>query len=97
MTQDKKRPGSAALQALTAAAMTLPAYQAAAATRDETTRLSLRTALYDEAELDPAQVSSDTTERYDIEVGQFRASAPLGERFAVALDVAYETMSGASP
>ncbi|WP_165831329.1 DUF3570 domain-containing protein [Abyssibacter profundi] len=97
MTDQKKRPGSAALQALTAAAMTLPAYQAAAATRDETTRVSLRTALYDEAELDPAQVSSDTTERYDIEVGQFRASAPLGEHFAVALDVAYETMSGASP
>lgn len=97
MTQQTKRPGAAALQALTAAAMTLPAYQAPAATRDETARVSVRTALYDEDALDPAQVSSDTTERYDIEIGQFRASAPLGERFSVALDVAYETMSGASP
>ncbi len=97
MTDSKPRPASKALQALTAAAMSLPAYQTAAATRDETARVSVRTALYDEAELDSQQVASTTTERYDIEIGQLRASTPLGERFSVALDVAYETMSGASP
>ena len=94
---DSKHPAGKALQALTAAAMSLPAYQVAAATRDDTTRVSVRTALYDEASLDDDRVASATTERYDIEIGQFRASTPLGERFSVALDVAYETMSGASP
>lgn len=89
---------STALQALTAAAMALPVYQdAAAVTRDEQTRMDLRASNYSEDALAAEQTSSDVRERYDINVGQFRLTTPVGERWAVSFDAAYETMSGASP
>ena len=92
-----RRPGPA-LTALTAAALALPAYQRAeAASRDEQAGVSVRASHYTEDALDRSQTAGDVTERFDITVGQAKGRLPVGQRFELSLDAAYETLSGASP
>lgn len=82
------------LASLTAAALALPAFSAAAAPREEHATVALRASQYQEAEFEGATGSSD---RYDIAVFQLRAGAPVFDSWRVSADLAYETMSGASP
>lgn len=86
-----------ALASLTAAALALPAFQAAAGARDETTTVSLRASQYLEDELPQSQVAGGSQERYDISAFRLRAALPVLESFRVTGDLGYETLSGASP
>lgn len=86
---------SATLAALTGAALGLPGIakgQAADAARGD-----YRYSTYREADLPAGKVDGPDGQRYEIQTHQFRLAAPLGGPFDGALDLAYESMSGASP
>ncbi len=86
------------LASLTAAALALPAFQAAADARDETRIVSLRASQYLENDLPASQLASGSEgDRYDISLLRLRAGAPVFDSFRVTADLGYETMSGASP
>lgn len=89
--------GSGALTALTAAAMSLPAYQAQAANRDDQAKLSMRFSQYGEHRLEREKVQGNNRDRYDISVMQVAASLPVLKRLQVNINSQYEVMSGASP
>lgn len=94
---EKKGQGAATLTALTAAAMSLPAFQAQAATRDDTTKIGLRMSHYGEHRLERDKVQGGNRDRYDISVMQMQAQVPFLERMKVNVNAQYEVMSGASP
>ena len=85
---------SSPLAALTAAAMSLPAF---AGTQPVESTLSLGISNYREADIPPHLVAGGDNRRYDIGVRQFRLLAPVGRRWSFGLDRSQETMSGASP
>ena len=87
--------------ALTTSALALPGVGGVTALRGDTppaqSLLSYRVSSYKEDDLDLSALVVGSPERYDIEIHQLRYSAPLGDRYSVALESSYESMSGASP
>lgn len=89
-----KKPAEA-LQALSSAALALPAY-AAAPPAD--TQIDYHYFSYREARLPGAQAASgQAAERYDIDGHTLNAQMPLGAQYGVRADLTIESMSGASP
>ncbi len=89
----------AALHALTSSALALPglASTAGAEAPSDRFRADYNYSFYSEDELDNSDVAGGDNERYEIHMHQWHLAAPVGDRVDVGLDVAYETMSGASP
>lgn len=90
------RTPSPSLLALTSSALLLPAY-AAADSAPDTITMGLRYSEYQEDDVKAQDSFGGDSERYDIDVSQFRLLAPVGSNWSVAFDVQRETMSGASP
>lgn len=89
---------NATLAALTSSALLLPAYQVAQADAPpDFTEVGVRYSKYKEDDIRGAKSFGDGSERYDIDVAQFHLLAPVADSWSVALDVAWEDMSGASP
>ncbi len=98
----KQKSPSKSLLALTAAALALPGISGVgqAATAPAESILSYRTTSYLEDDLLAANVSNlptGTTERYDIDVQQFRFFTPIGNALSLDAMVQTEVLSGASP
>jgi len=93
------------LLALSAAALALPALAPSArAVAPTETVLSYRYSQYREEDLDRAEVSDinveeggASTHRYNIDVNQYSLSTPVGQHYAMTLDVQDETLTGATP
>lgn len=87
-------PKSAALLALTQAALALPGFAAA---DDNPTQLDYLYSRYDEAKLPASHSASGrSSERFSIDSHVFRAASALGDN-NLGVDLSYETLSGASP
>lgn len=82
------------LAALAAAAAALPVAAESAPT-DQV--LAYRFSQYQEADAPRERTFTNTTERYTIDVHQFRYARPLAEDWYLNSEFQYETMSGASP
>ncbi len=82
------------LAALAAAAATLPA-QAESQPTDEV--FAYRFSQYQEADAPRERTFTPVTERYSIDIHQFRYARPLAEDWYLNTEFQYETMSGASP
>jgi len=96
--QRLRRPG--ALAALTTGALALPGLAPRATAEGLTDQITseYNFSRYSEAKLPSSKVAPGSERgRYDIDMHQVRLAAPVGERFALGLDVVYETMSGATP
>jgi hypothetical protein len=94
------RPGekNSALLALTSSALLLPAYQAARADAPpEFIELGVRYSKYEEDRTQASKTFGGSSQRYDIDAAQFHLLAPVADDWAVAVDVQWEDMSGASP
>lgn len=91
--------GARALQALASSALALPGVAGnAAAEGTERYRADYTFSYYKEDDLDASKVApGNETSRYEIQVHQFHVAAPIAARFDLGLDVAHETMSGATP
>ena len=86
------------LLALTSSALMLPAYQhARAEAPPEFTELGLRYSNYKEDDTRSSKTFGGSSERMEVDVAQFHLLAPVADDWSVALDVAWEDMSGASP
>lgn len=80
--------------ALSSAAMSLPAF---AASQPVETSIAIKASTYREEDISSQAVISGANSRYDIDIGQFRLVAPVGEAWSIDAGVTWETMSGASP
>ena len=80
--------------ALSTAAMALPAF---AAPQPVETIVAIKATTYQEEDVPQRDVLTGSDERYKIDIAQFRLLTPVGEKWSLGVDVAYETMSGASP
>ncbi len=86
------------LLALTSSALLLPAYQGAQADAPpDYTEMGVRYSKYKEDDIQGAKSFGGGSERYEIDIAQFHLIAPVADSWSVALDVAWEDMSGASP
>jgi len=87
------------LAALGAAALALPglAGSARADAPRERFDVNYRYSYYKENNLKPSRLAAGSRDRYEIQVHQLQTVAPLTSRMDLQVDVAYETMSGASP
>lgn len=95
---DSKDNCNPTLMALTSSALLLPAYQGALADAPpEYTEVGVRYSKYEEDDILSKKAFGGDSERYEIDVAQFHLLAPVAEQWSVALDVAWEDMSGASP
>lgn len=93
-----KRDGNNTLLALTSSALLLPAYQSARAEAPpEYTELGLRYSNYEEDDTASSKTFGGSSERMEVDVAQFHLLAPVADNWSLALDVAWEDMSGASP
>ncbi len=91
----EKRP---ALLALTSSALLLPAYQGVRAdAAPEFIELGMRYSKYEEDNTQGSKTFGGSSQRYDIDAAQFHLLAPVADNWAVAVDVQWEDMSGASP
>lgn len=87
--------GRTALQALSSAALALPAYAAAPPAE---TQVDYHYFSYREADLAAARsASGQSAGRYDIDGHTLNARAPLGDHYGLQADLTIESMSGASP
>jgi len=96
----RRRRARKALQALTTSALALPglAGGAAAQSREERFTSEYAYSFYSEDALPRSKVTAGgETDRYQIQTHQLRFAAPIADRLDLGLDVAYETMSGATP
>lgn len=94
------RGGGSVLGALASGALALPglAGSAAATGRLEEAAADYSFSFYSEDGIADSKLApGSTSERYEIQIHQFHAAAPLAQRMDLAFDLAYETMSGASP
>lgn len=85
---------------LTSAALLLPGItsKVVAETAPDNATIGYRFSNYGEDDLAADDsVSGNSSERYHINVHQFRLMTPIAENYSVAVDIQYETMSGASP
>ncbi|MDE0952917.1 MAG: DUF3570 domain-containing protein [Halioglobus sp.] len=95
MARDDRNP---TLLALTSSALLLPIYQGASADAPpEFTEVGVRYSRYKEDDILGRNAFGGGSERYKIDVAQFRMLAPVADDWSFALDVAWEDMSGASP
>src|SRR3990167_4009922 len=102
-----QRKKSAALLALSSAALLLPALsqKSLADTPPENIKLGYRFSNYQEEPTDAAKTfgpinngnASASVDRYDIDINQFRLIIPVMDQYSVTLDLQAETLSGASP
>jgi hypothetical protein len=95
--ESKRNPLEAitsSLLALTGIAGTTPA---AADAPPEGVRIDYSFSSYNEDSISSSDQFGGDDERYEIEIHQFSYRAPWGEKIDIGLDLAYETMSGASP
>ena len=91
----ERRP---ALLALTSSALLLPAYQGVRAdAAPEFIELGMRYSKYEEDNTQGSKTFGGSSQRYDIDAAQFHLLAPVADNWAVAVDVQWEDMSGASP
>ena len=98
------RPGpkGAILQAITQGALALPglsglAGRSSAESAPLEVRSDYRFSRYSEDDIDGSKVASGDTSRYEIDIHQLRFETPIGDRFGLGVELAYETMSGATP
>lgn len=105
------RPGprSTLLSAITQGALALPglsavAGRASAESAPLEVRADYRFSRYSEDNIDSSKVANlgkgagaGSTNRYEIDVHQFRFEAPISDRYSVDAEIGYETMSGATP
>lgn len=63
----------------------------------EKSKVGYRYTNYTEDDLDVAKKSIGSVERYEIDVHQFHLLMPVASKYSIGVDVAHETMSGASP
>jgi hypothetical protein len=91
--------GSVALRALTGGAVALPgiAGPALADSPIDKPRGDFSFSRYQEASVDSSDVAVGDSDRYEINIYQINLAAPIDETKDVSLDLAVETMSGASP
>ena len=85
-----------ALSLLTLSSLAIP-NAAIAAVAPEKKIVSVRYSQYQEANIDPSQVSFGNTGRYAIDVLQLRYLTPFKEKYSIDTNVTFETLSGASP
>lgn len=86
------------LLALTSSALLLPAYQAARADAPpEFVELGVRYSKYEEDNTQGSKTFGGSSQRYEVDAAQFHLLAPVADNWAVAVDVQWEDMSGASP
>ena len=94
----KPAPKTSCLMALTAAAAALPAFTAPAyAAAPTESFIGYRYSSYKESALEPEQVASGSTDRYNIKVQQWNLAMPIKGQWLVAVSVQDETLTGASP
>ena len=87
-----------ALLALTSSALLLPAYQGVRADAPpEFVELGMRYSKYKEDDTQGSKTFGGSSQRFDIDAAQFHLLAPVADNWAVAVDVQWEDMSGASP
>lgn len=87
-----------ALLALTSSALLLPAYQVVRADAPpEFVELGMRYSKYDEDHTKGNKTFGGSSQRYEVDAAQFHLLAPVADNWAVAVDVQWEDMSGASP
>jgi hypothetical protein len=87
-----------ALLALTSSALLLPAYQGARADAPpEFTEIGVRYSKYKEDDTEGRKTFGGSSQRYDIDAAQFHLLAPVADDWAVAVDLQWEDMTGASP
>lgn len=86
-----------ALLAFTAAATALPGVAPQAQQIADAVEIGYRYHSYEEDPIDQDKVLGIATDRYDIDVNQFRLVAPLNDNFQLDVDYQREKMSGASP
>jgi hypothetical protein len=87
-----------ALLALTTAALALPGLARGQGAASPEARADYRYAQYREDPVPAARSAAGINEsRYEIDSHFFRLATPLGGRWDLGMDLAYETMSGASP
>jgi hypothetical protein len=97
------KAGNAALAAIASSALALPGLgsSAHAASPAEETSASYAFSFYKEDNLSPSKFDDSqafsSRERYEIFAHQFGVLTPVTSRIDVAMDLVYETMSGASP
>lgn len=82
------------LAALAAATATLPVQAESAPTEQV---MAYRFSQYQEADAPRERTFTPTTERYSIDIHQFRYARPLGDDWYLNSEFQYETLSGASP
>ena len=82
------------LLALCSAALSLPVHSATQPVQSE---VSIKTSSYEERGLSESDVLLGATERYDIDINQFRLLTPVSGAWSLGVDISRETMSGASP
>ena len=93
-----KNDRNPALMALTSSALLLPAYQSAQADAPpEFAEAGMQYSKYKEDDITGKKAFGGGSERFDIDVAQFHLLAPVLDDWSVAVDVAWEDMSGASP
>ena len=91
---------SPVLRALTSSTLALPGIGGAASADSPPLEVSAEYnyARYTEDDVDGSKLSPGSTgERYEIDIHQLRFLTPVGDRFDLGLDLAYETMTGATP
>lgn len=92
------KPGKA-LAALSSAALLFPAIAppASADSPPDKIKIGYRFSNYQEDDTKSSKTFGGSSERYEIDIHQFRLVAPVGEHFSTVVDIQKETMSGASP
>ncbi|MDH5629536.1 MAG: DUF3570 domain-containing protein, partial [Gammaproteobacteria bacterium] len=85
------------LLALTSSALVLPAYQSQAATAPERSKFSYQFSSYEEDNTEASKTFGGESERYKIDVHQFKLLKPINDEYVVTLDLQTESLSGASP
>ncbi len=94
----RRNDPNATLLALTSSALMLPAYQGARADAPpEFTELGMRLSTYQEDDTSGGNTFGGGSDRMEVDVLQLHLLAPVAADWSVALDVAWEDMSGASP
>lgn len=88
-----------AFKALSAAALAIPGIvsQVQAAAPVAEAELDYKASAYREADIEGSKLAAGSASRYEIDTHQLRFISPLGRASDLAVDLSYETMSGASP
>lgn len=96
----RRARGSSALHALTTSALALPGLANSASAESPSLDITAEYSFsrYTEDDLSSGDVApGNETSRYEIDVHQFHFGMPIGDRWDIGLDIAHETMTGATP